>query len=929
MKFANKILLLVLSFLLGTGILLSLFLYGAATKITEREIKARLHTHAVYGIDKINHLLFERTEDIHIIAKDLHIALNIKHEKNNDLFMIRLLHYLNTYKFYLSLSIYDENKVKIADTSNLNIGQVTADRIWVTRVYDEKKPSIAEDIFIDKKTSVMIFAAPILNDENKVLGAVVAKIDTDMIYQVLGQLDFRDKESEKNNVYVDLIDFHGLLLYSNYNTKNILKEKIDLNKLDHLRAHFYTYAHQKGYLDFTGNNWTLIVHLPIEKAFASITQLRNQAISIALILLLLVVIGVSAFSRRLILPIQSLENFAIQLGQGDFSVRAPILSRDEIGHLTRTFNQMAQLLEQQVNQLQEFKKIFDIGADMIFVFEANTAHFIYTNQAVAQQSGYESEVLLHLTPYDLLPIDRYSETKRLLDALIHQENSTHLYESEMLRKDGVRFPVEILVQYVQLNVQESHYIFVARDITERKQTERALKAAKEKAERANQTKTAFLSNMSHELRTPLNGILGYTQILKLDNDLSERQREGIDIIHRSGEYLLTMINDILDLSKIESDNLELHQSEFQLIKLLNNIVDLFKMRVQQKGIQFIFNLSEDLPQMVYADEARLRQALINILGSALKSMEEGEIRLEVYRTMAGTIRFTVHDTGLGISKQNIKMIFNPFNQLDARGFEVERAGLGLTIANKIIKLMQGKFTIESQIGQGSCFTIDLVLEEIRTTIAQPLPPTETIIGYQGQNFTIFIVDEEWESRQTLVEILLALEFTVHSFSQYREAVTQLEQIQPDVIIADLDLLIKCLKRGDLTITDIPLIVTTENIYEHQQDNLDYNALIAKPIHLEELFTQLQKVLNISWQYDKQHETKSESFTLRDCVLSQQKANIFYDLGRKGDIMGLIDEAEQLEQNPSLASLANQILQLAKDFDTDAICQLVEPFIEQT
>ncbi|WP_353572290.1 ATP-binding protein [Candidatus Albibeggiatoa sp. nov. BB20] len=934
MKFSNKILLLFLGFLLGIGTLLSLFLYNTATRATELEIKAHLYARAVYGIDKIDRLLFERSADINAMAKDPYILANITDSENVDLLTLRLLHYRNTYKFYFAISIYDHNQAKIADTSSLNIGQAAPDSIWVKRVYEQKKPSTAEDIYMTRQASIMIFAAPILDSQNHVIGAMVAEMNTDLIYQVLGQLNFRNDATEKTDISIDLVSFEGLILYSNHNPKYALKKKIDLNNLDYLSDHFYTYANQKGYLDFKGNNWTLIAHLPIEKAFASIIQLRNQAIIVGLILLVIATASVFAFSRQIIMPITVLEKCAQQLGQGDFSIRAPILSNDEIGHLSRTFNHMAQLIEQQVSQMQEFKTIFDISADMIFVLEASTQHFIYINQAAADQSGYDIKLLLRMTPYDLLPTDRYPEIKRLFDALAQTENGIHLYETVMLRQDGSTFPVEILIQYVQLNTHESHYIAIARDITERKQAEQALQYAKEKAERANQTKTVFLSNMSHELRTPLNGILGYTQILKLEDDLSQRQKEGIDIIHQSGEYLLTMINDILDLSKIETDQLELHHSEFHLLKLLHNIVDLFRLRVQQKGIQFIFNPSQDLPQTVLSDEIRLRQALIHILNNALKSTSQGEIRLEVYR-VEEKIRFITQDTGGGISQQNIAQVLNPFKQMDARGFEVEGAGLGLAITNNIVKLMQGEFKIDSQLGQGSCFTIDLTLQEIDSThqISQ-FDTAKAITGYQGSVLSIFVVDDEWESRQTLVEILSALEFKVCAFSHYQDLLPQLQKTKPALIISDLVLLIKYIKTENLALTDIPLIVTAEDMYEHQKGGLDYNALIAKPIHIEELLNQLQRILTINWQYSNQDTQLEQDQNLavqaeQYCQLSQQQANTFYDLGRKGDIMSLIQEAEQLKQDPCLIALAEQIIQLSKDFDADAVCQLVEPFTEQS
>jgi PAS domain S-box-containing protein len=919
MSFSNKILLLFLTVTLGIGLLLSWFLYHAATQTTALEIKISMQERANYGIDKIDRLLFERAASVRAIAQDPYIRANLT---NPQLITTRLQHYRNAHRFYLSISFYNANKIKIADTSGLGIGHQASSDIWTYTVYQQRKISIAEQIQNTRQATTVLFAAPILDENQQVVAAIVTYMDTDSIYQVLGDLHFITSGLEKTDVFIDLIDKNNLLLYSNYRLHRGLNLILDLTELRTTRQYFYTFAEQQGYLDFAGNKWKLIVHLPSDKAFASIIKLRNQAIYIASILLLIALLIIVSFARRLMRPIQILEQTAQQFGRGDFSVRCSLRSKDEIGDLSNTFNQMADLLEQQISQLGEFKTIFDISVDMIFIFAQDTYNFYHLNQSVSKNLGYSENELFNLTPFDLVPRTNHQTVRNLLQDLANSKMQTCLYETRLLRRDGSSFPAEISVQYVKLK-QNQHYVAIARDISERKQNEELLRQAKQKAELSNQMKTVFLSNMSHELRTPLNGILGYTQILRLEQNLSPQQKQGIDIIHNSGEYLLTMIHDILDLLKMEHGEIELHESDSHLPKLLQHIVELFKLRIQQRNIQFIFSFADDLPLMVMIDEVRLRQILINLLSNALKSTKQGEIRLEVYR-FEHKIRFTVQDTGCGISIHTIKQILSPLQQLDAQGFEIEGAGLGLSITKKIVELMHGKFFIESQPGQGTRFIVDLPLLEIPTSPnPQQFEPTN-IISYYGPQYTIFIITHDWETRQLLTSALGSINFIVHTFNDYDQAMLPLQHIKPKIIIIELSFLVECLETEHEYLTNI--IVMAEKRYKHHNLNLDYNILI-KPIHLIELLNLLQQKLNLNWQYADAATITHEPGIEYDFYLSPNQASIIYDLGRSGDVMALMQQAELLKQQPELSVFAEHILQLSREFDSDAICRLVEPFLE--
>ncbi|MEO0987164.1 MAG: ATP-binding protein, partial [Cyanobacteria bacterium J06639_14] len=270
----------------------------------------------------------------------------------------------------------------------------------------------------------------------------------------------------------------------------------------------------------------------------------------------------------------------------------------------------------------------------------------------------------------------------------------------------------------QANTQLSGYSLALEQKVDERTAE--LKAAKEKADSANRAKSDFLTNMSHELRTPLNGILGYAQVLANANHLTPRDRRGVETIRQCGSHLLGLINDILDLAKIEASKLTLEPTEFHLPSLLQAVVDLISIKIKQKGIALIYQPSDQLPEGIVTDELRLRQVLINLLGNAVKFTETGSITLQVDSLHPSTLkpghcclRFQIIDTGIGISPENQQTLFRAFEQGGDLKKQAEGTGLGLAISQRIIRLMGGNIRVESQPGQGSkfYFTLELALAQ--------------------------------------------------------------------------------------------------------------------------------------------------------------------------------------------------------------------------
>ncbi len=478
---------------------------------------------------------------------------------------------------------------------------------------------------------------------------------------------------------------------------------------------------------------------------------------------------------------------------------------------------------------------------------------------------------------------------------------------------------------------------VSLDVTDSKQAEDD-RVARQVAEQANRSKSVFLSNMSHEIRTPLNAIIGFSQILQRDPTLQPKQVDQIATISRSGEYLLSLINDILDISKIEAGRITINNTNFDLHGVLDEVKLMFSIPAEKRGLSLLFERRENVPEFVSADEGKLKQVMINLIGNALKFTQEGGIGVRcqaVHQDGQQFLNVEVEDSGVGIPKEDIANIFDPFRQSDA-GKTIGGTGLGLAISKQMLELMGGSIEVKSTEGQGTLFKFFFPITEVDPKeVSTDHQINRDVIGLSPDSgiIKILVVDDRKENRDLLEDMLKPVGFKVEMAEDGKEGVQKFFAYTPDCVLMDLRMpvldgyeattQIKKDEKG----SKVPIIAVTASAFDDDEKAVlrsGFDGYLRKPFRRHELFAKLQDLLDVEYIFSAEAADSDEkSFILT----REHMENLAPEIITK--MTSAVDEGDMEEFREIVITIeaehpriANALMELAGKFDYQALMNLL-------
>jgi two-component system sensor histidine kinase/response regulator len=636
---------------------------------------------------------------------------------------------------------------------------------------------------------------------------------------------------------------------------------------------------------------------------------------------------------------------------------------------------------------EKYRNIFEGALEGIFE-TSPTGQSLTANPALAKMLGYDS-------PDDVTSLIRDTGNQVWVDPderleyvqLLEKQGVILNYECRFRRKDGTTIWVSMNTRRVCGPDGETlYYSGFIEDITERKRAEEELRAyqehleemirertaelvvAKEHAEAANQAKSVFLANMSHELRTPLNSILGAGQLLERDREFPAAQRELLDIIGQSGGYLLELIQDVLEISKIEAGRLTLVSTTFDLHRFLDDLERIMRYRAEKKGLQLIFERDTGLPRSIQSDERKLRQVLVNLLGNAIKFTEKGRVMLRV-KCQAGAdmapvagpdsslrLSFEIEDTGIGIALEDREAIFEPFVQADPEGSRaVEGTGLGLTLSRSFVRLLGGDIALRSEVGKGTSLLFDVAARPAEGTEIRSPAESRQVIGLAaGQpRYTVLVADDNRESRILIRRLLEPLGFKVLEAASGREAVDHFQTHRPHLILMDMRMPVMDGREAAGRIREeeaksrsesggevrVAIIGFTAHILGSEtpaEPASLFDGFVHKPFQASEIFRILEKHLGVKFVYREAPSAGEEptASSIADSLTPEALSTTSHEWlkqfqatlkkGHPAEILELVDRIR-----PENASMAGALAELVHVHRFDSLVRLTDQALKES
>ncbi len=668
------------------------------------------------------------------------------------------------------------------------------------------------------------------------------------------------------------------------------------------------------------------------------------------------------------IPLMQLSRRTSALASGDFSqdkARGSIPdSFSELTALAQDFEQMSDALESRQAALQASEALLNATQQLARIggWEWDTEHqtAFWTEEAFRihgfepEPPGSDDYLERSLSCFD--PNDRPTVADAFQRCV--QQGEPFDLEFPFTSADGQRKWIRTTATAVRQGDLVSKVIGTIMDITELKQTEQALRqhrdnledlvkertgqleVAKEQAEQANLAKSTFLANMSHELRTPLNAILGFSSLMRQDPQVTSSNAETLDTINRSGEHLLNLINDVLEIAKIEAGKLQLEIAIFDLSKLIKEVSDMMRLRAQQKGLQLVLDQSSEFPRFIRSDEARLRQILVNLVGNAVKFTKTGGIiiRLGVKQKADYHLLIEVEDSGPGMDLEGQQNIFQPFVQLTQSAGQ-KGTGLGLTITHQFVELLGGTITVESKPGKGSLFRVELPVEPINSAITTEEAQEDRgeIVGLApGQPpCRTLIAEDQLENQLLLTQLMTKIGLEVKVAKNGEECVKLFQQWHPHLIWMDRRMpvmdgiqatrRIRALAEG----RDVKIVAVTASAFseeEHEMREAGMDDYISKPYRINDIYHCLEKQLGLEWIYSRE---ENEHKAAPMVIPPQVKLLELYELVDIGQIFEIQELLSRMEaENEAYRPFTQQLQKLAKRFDIDGVNAFIKQFLQE-